>query len=340
MDAFHHLARDTSVAQAPAMSHLSESKSRRFGLTVGPVLYLWSRARLLDFYAEIAESPADCVVLGEVVCARRRELRLDDWLALARELTQAGKQVILATQALVETEADLRLIERHADLACHAVEAGDASALALLHGRVPLVLGPHVNVYSQAALREHADLGVLRWVPPLELSLSAVAHINPAGQPVHGPDGGAIVTEVWAFGRLPLSFSARCFTARHAGVPKDQCGYPCMEDPDGRLVRSTEGQSFLVLNGTQIQSAGVHNLLEHGAALASCGATRVRLSPQASGFTKVIEDFDAVLNGDQPAKERLAGWADAGVPQPLVTGYAFGGAGMNAVHVELAGVDA
>ena len=113
-----------------------------------------------------------------------------------------------------------------------------------------------------------------------------------------------------------------------------------MDDPDGRLVRSTEGQSFLVLNGTQVQSAGVHNLLEHGAALASSGATRVRLSPQSSGFTKVIEDFDAVLNGGQQAAERLAGWADAGVPQPLVTGYAFGGAGMNAVQAESSGLDA
>jgi collagenase-like PrtC family protease len=55
----------------------------------------------LNFYAELADSPADTVVLGESVCARRRELRLDDWLALGRELAAAGKQVVLATQALV-----------------------------------------------------------------------------------------------------------------------------------------------------------------------------------------------------------------------------------------------
>jgi hypothetical protein len=66
----------------------------------------------------------------------------------------------------------------------------------------------------------------------------------------------------------------------------------------------------------------------------------VRLSPQSSGFTKVIEDFYAVLNGGQQAAERLAGWADAGVPRPLVTGYAFGGAGMNAVQAESSGLDA
>lgn len=328
------------AATAATHADLGAPMPAHFGLSVGPVLYFWPRERLLAFYADVADSPADCVVLGEVVCARRRELRLDDWLALARELTQAGKQVVLATQALVETESDLRLIERHGDLACHAVEAGDASALALLHGRVPLVLGPHINIYSQAALREHADMGVLRWVPPLELPLAAVACINPPAQPVCGPDGTAVSTELWSFGRMPLSFSARCFTARHAGVPKDQCGYPCMDDPDGRLLRSTEGQPFLVLNGTQTQSAGVHNLLEHRAALAATGATRLRLSPQSTGFMQVIEDFEAVLNHGQPAAERLARWAGAGVPQPLVSGYAFGVPGMNPASGGLPGASA
>jgi collagenase-like PrtC family protease len=107
---------------------------RRWGLTVGPVQYLWPRERLLAFYAELADSPADCIVLGEVVCARRRELRLDDWLALGRELAQAGKQVVHATQTLVETEADLRQIERLGAETDQWVEAGDASALALLQG--------------------------------------------------------------------------------------------------------------------------------------------------------------------------------------------------------------
>ena len=50
----------------------------RLALTVGPVLYYWSRENLMRFYAEVADSPADTVVLGESVCARRRELRLAD----------------------------------------------------------------------------------------------------------------------------------------------------------------------------------------------------------------------------------------------------------------------
>ena len=104
----------------------------RLALTVGPVLYHWSRDKLLQFYADVAESVADTVVLGEVVCARRRELRLDDWLELGRALRNAGKQVVLAAQALIETEADLRLLERQSEQQEFAVEAGDASALQLL----------------------------------------------------------------------------------------------------------------------------------------------------------------------------------------------------------------
>ncbi|OYW18784.1 MAG: U32 family peptidase, partial [Burkholderiales bacterium 12-64-5] len=72
----------------------------RIALTVGPVLYYWPRRTLLDFYADVAESPADTVVLGEVVCSRRHEMKTADWLALARDLAACGKEIVLASQAL------------------------------------------------------------------------------------------------------------------------------------------------------------------------------------------------------------------------------------------------
>lgn len=301
----------------------------RMGLTVGPVLYHWTRQALMDFYATVADGPADAVVLGEVVCARRRELRLDDWLALGRELAAAGKQVVLATQALVETEADLRLIEHQGAQDGFAVEAGDASALALLAGRVPLWLGPHINVYSAAALREHADLGVQRWVAPVELPLATLAHISPPAAPVRGPAGPAIATEAWAFGRLPLAFSARCFTARHHGLAKDRCEYRCLGDPDGLPLHSTEGMPFLVLNGTQTQSAALQSLLGEGPALRAAGVRHLRLSPCARGFATVLDDFDAVFNRGAAPAGRAQAWAAHGVPGPLANGYAHQRPGMD-----------
>ena len=301
----------------------------RLALTVGPVLYHWPRETLLRFYAELADGPADTVVLGEVVCARRRELRLPDWLALGRELQAAGKEVVLATQALIESEADLRLLERQAEQQEFAVEAGDASALQVLAGRVPLVLGPHLNIYSRAALQEHAALGAMRWVAPIELPIETLALVNPPHSPVRTPQGLQVVTEAWVFGRMPLAFSARCFTARHHGLNKDDCGYRCLADPDGLAMFSIEGQPFLTLNGTQTQSASVQNLLHERPALLAAGVARLRLSPCAQGFAQVVADFDEVMNGVAAATGRAEDWPRAGVPGPFSNGYAHGQAGMN-----------
>ena len=292
----------------------------RLALTVGPVLYHWPRDTLTAFYADIAESCADTVVLGDAVCARRREYKLPDWLALGRELAAAGKEVVLATQALIETEADLRLLERQAEQREFAVEAGDASALQLLAHRVPLVLGPHLNIYSREALAEYADLGASRWVAPVELPLDAVALVNPRSDPVRTVEGAPFVTEVWAFGRMPLAFSARCFTARHHRVAKDECGFRCLADPDGLALATTEGSAFLVLNGTQTQSATVQCLLGEREALQDAGVSRLRLSPCAQGFAQVLADFEAVMNRGESAVARAAAWT--GLPGALSNGYA------------------
>ena len=299
----------------------------RIALTVGPLLYHWPRNSVTAFYGELADSAADCIVLGEVVCARRRELKLADWLALAAELQQSGKQVVLATQALIESEADLRLLRSQAGQHEFLVEAGDASALRMLQGR-PFVLSPHINIYSQAALQQHAALGAVRWVPPLELDLEAVARINPKLVPVFNRRGEALETELFAFGRLPLAFSARCFTARHHHLSKDECQFRCLEDPDGLAVRSTEGAEFLVLNGTQTQSAGLHCLLGQAPALRAAGVRRLRLSPCSQGFDEVLEQYERVFNHGQSADSGLQVLRDLPLPGQLVNGYALKQPGM------------
>lgn len=288
------------------MNTMTMPASPRLALSVGPLLYHWSRETVLQFYADLAESPADTIVLGETVCARRRELRLEDWLALGRELRAAGKDVVLAAQALIETEADLRLLERQAEQQEFAVEAADASALQLLAGRVPLVLGPHINIYSREALAEHADLGASRWVAPVELSLDALALINPPADPVRTSAGEAIATEAWVFGRLPLAFSARCFTARHHNLQKDACEYRCLGVADGLDLRTREGAPFLTINGTQTQSAGVYTLLRELPALAEAGVDVVRVSPQGEGTFEVLAAFRDAIDGVRAAADAFA----------------------------------
>ena len=295
----------------------------RIQITVGPVLPYWSRRTLIDFYGAVADSPADTVVLGEVVCSRRHEMKHDDWLALGRELAACGKEVVLASQALLESESDLRDMRRLAAQDEFLVEAGDASALRALAGR-PFVLGPHVNVYSQPALVEHAGLGAIRWVAPVELSLEAIGLVNPPHAPVAGgPQADTpIATEVFAFGRLPLAFSARCFTARHYHLNKDECGFRCIEHPDGLLLATAEGAPFLTLNGIQTQSAAQQCLIGDGAAMRDAGVTRVRLSPVAQRFATVIDRFDRVLNHEGDAGAARADLEAISLPGRLADGFA------------------
>jgi collagenase-like PrtC family protease len=312
---------------------------RPLELTVGPLLYWWPRSAVMALYGAVADSPASTVVLGEVVCSRRNEFAFDDWIALARDLAAAGKTVVLATMALVMSEAELRALRRIALQDEFAVEAGDASALRLLaraHAeaptREPFVLGPHVNIYNRDALIEHAALGAARWVAPVELPLDALAHINPPAAPVRSSAGAAMQTEVFGFGRLPLAFSARCFTARHHRLAKDACEFRCRDDRDGLLVRSSEDQDFLVLNGIQTQSAALHSVIAHGAALRAAGVHSVRLSPTGGDFARVLTLFDQALNQSEPAAADAAHeLAALELPGALVNGFALRRPGIEAV---------
>lgn len=309
-----------------------------FTLAVGPVTYYWTRASLTEFYAEVADSAAQTVYLGETVCARRREMKAEDWFDLARDLRAAGKDVVLSAQVLVESESDLRVLRRLAENGEFQVEANDAAAVRLLAGRGPFVLGPHINIYSRDALREYAQLGPSRWVAPLELSIEAVAAINPSNDPLPGGTGGApIETEIFAFGRMPLAFSARCFTARHYHLQKDDCAFRCIEHPDGLLLSSREGEPFLSMNGIQTQSAGTHCLIGEREALARAGIRRLRLSPQARNFAAIVRCFDEVFNRSEPAAGAAAMLAELCLPGGLVNGYAAGRPGKDWSPVALAG---
>jgi collagenase-like PrtC family protease len=282
-------------------------------LALGPLAYYWPRERVLDFYRQALEWPVDVVYLGETVCPRRHELRAADWLDLAARFAGRGKQPVLSTFELIETDADLRTMRSVVENGRYLVEANDMGAVRLAAGRGPFVAGPFLNVYNPATLGLLADCGAMRWVAPVELSGAGVRDVVVSQcRPVE--------TEVVAYGRLPLAVSARCFTARYHNLDKDHCGYRCIEDPEGMLLSTREGEPFLVLNGVQTQSARVHNLLQRLDEARAAGAQVLRLYPQAEGMAEVVAAFHAVAHGEADAASAAARLAQV-MPAAACDGY-------------------
>jgi len=287
-------------------------------LSLGPLLYYWSRDDVQAFYDEAKAWPVARVHLGESVCSRRHLLRLSDWLTLAEQLAAAGKEVVLSSLTLIESESDLKALRRMVADGRFRVEANEWGAVRLLsEAGVPFVAGSTLNIYNPETLGVLAGLGAQRWLPPVEIShamLTALLRQAPAG----------METEVFAYGRLPLAYSARCFTARHYNLPKDDCQFRCLDHPDGLALATREGEPFLTLNGIQTQSAGVYNLIGELPAMRELGITSLRLSPQSRHMGRVVEAFEAALGGDANAAEKLA----RAMPGPPVDGYWHGRAGL------------
>lgn len=292
-------------------------------LALGPVLTYWPRATMFEFYQQVAEGPADIVYIGETVCSRRHELKLSDWLDVADLLASAGKQVVLSTQALIEANTELATLRKITSNGRYLVEANDFGAVHSMPPGTPFVAGPHLNLYNGPALAMLAEFGATRWVPPLEMGRAQLADVLR-----DGPAG--IETEVFAHGRMPLAFSARCFTARNRNLPKDDCQFSCLEHPDGLLLHTREQKPFLVLNGTQTQSSSVYCLIGELAQLAQAGVDVLRISPQANGTAQVLDIYDQArrgLLGADEARQQLAPL----LPGEPCNGYWHGQPGMDQV---------
>ncbi|MEN8132862.1 MAG: U32 family peptidase [Pseudomonadota bacterium] len=289
-------------------------------LSLGPVLYYWPRDVLLEFYRDIAQTPVDIVYLGETVCSKRRSLSAEDWLDLAHQLEQAGKQVVLSSLALLEAGSERGALKSLCENGHFMVEANDMAAIQLLAEKTPFIAGPSINIYNSRSLSFLSDLGMKRWVMPLELSRETLADLQSAR-----PQG--VETEVFAYGRMPLAYSARCFTARAHNLPKDDCQFRCLDYPDGLLLSTRENESFLVLNGIQTQSARSFSLLGQLDELLPLGVDVLRISPQSRHTRKVIELFHGCLHDGQSPEINLAALKPC-MPLGACDGYWYGKPGV------------
>jgi collagenase-like PrtC family protease len=293
-------------------------------LSLGPLLYYWSRDDVFKFYESIADTNVDIVYLGETVCSKRRLLKPDAWLQVAGLLKEAGKEVVLSTLTLLEANSELSALRKICSNEDYMVEANDMTAVQLMSGKQSFVTGPAVNIYNSRTLGVLVRSGLKRWTLPVELSKETLTTMHQERPP-------GVETEVFAFGRLPLAYSARCFTARAHNLPKDDCQYRCLDYPDGLMLKTREDESFLVLNGIQTQSAKTQNLIRDIKDFIDLEIDVLRISPQSRNTLQVIDIFDKALRGkinSDEAEKSLQRFIMSGE----CDGYWHGQAGMDSTN--------
>jgi collagenase-like PrtC family protease len=138
-------------------------------------------------------------------------------------------------------------------------------------------------------------------------------------------------TEILAYGRMPLAFSARCFTARHYNLPKDDCQFRCIDHADGLALQTREGEAFLVLNGIQTQSARVYNLLGELPGLHAAAVDILRVSPQAFHTPRILQLFRDCIEGQSTPQQALQAMQKL-MPEAACDGYWHGKPGLEQVH--------
>ena len=288
-------------------------------LTLGPVLYHWAPERWRDFYYRIAdEAPVDTVVVGETVCSKRAPFKQDYIPGVVERLEAAGKRVLHASLILISLPRERRQARELMQAENAEVEINDLSCLSSL-GERPFAAGPLVNIYNEASAGFLAERGATRICLPPELPLSAIAIIAAALPQV--------TLEVFAFGRVPLAISARCYHARAHNLTKDNCRFVCEQDPDGMPVQTLDGAGFLSVNGVQTLSHNSASLIRDIPTLRNAGIASMRLSPQVCNMVKVARLFRDVIDErlDPEEAERRLGAVYPDVP--LANGFLHGAPG-------------
>jgi len=264
-------------------------------VSLGPILYYWPRPRMELFYQQLIGLPLDVIYLGETVCSKRRAFSAAEWIELGRQLQLQGKQVTLSTLALIESGSELGVVRRLCNNGELLVEANDMGAVQILaESKIPFAAGPGLNIYNSHTLKLLYRLGAQRWVAPVEISRHGLADILSA---THSMALTGLETEVVSYGRLPLAYSARCFTARAYNIPKDHCEFKCLDLADGLAMESRENVPLFTINGIQLQSGRIVNLLPEWREMGEIGVSMMRISPVASGTGDVVEQFCGVVAG-------------------------------------------
>lgn len=300
---------------------------QKMSLAMGPVLFNWSREKWQDFYAEIAdEAPVDVVYLGEVVCSKRLPFYAEAIFQAAERLQRGGKRVVLSSLASITLPRERRDTADLVRMGDFEIEVNDLTALAYAGPNRHVHIGPFINVYNEGSLSFAAGCGATSVCLPPELPIGTVRILGRVSRLLK------VGCEVWAFGRIPLAMSGRCYHARLEGLSKDSCQFVCARDEDGRDVDTLDGDKFLTINGVQTLSHAYCNIIGDTDQLVAAGVTSMRLSPHTCDMTAISKIFRDRLDGKLDANdaqqriERVTGLI------PFSNGFLFGDHGSQLVQ--------
>ncbi|MDX5592214.1 ubiquinone anaerobic biosynthesis protein UbiV [Pseudovibrio sp. SPO723] len=284
-------------------------------LSLGPNFFNWPNEQLVDFYARIAdEAQIERVYVGEVICGKRMPFSDKVFPEIIERLQAAGKTVVVSTLALPVTVRDRKSIVELCEWD-GLVEVNDFAGVAKRKGK-PFAAGPFLNVYNEGAAQTLVNMGMESVCPPVELPMTSIETIAKAV-----PD---LDMELFAFGRLPLAVSGRCYHARAHKLHKDSCQFICDRDPDGMDVTTLDDEIFLAANGIQTLSNTVHATALTKDELIDKGVKRLRLSPHSLDMVAVINIFRDLAEGRIDGEECAARLRALPLPGQLANGYLTG----------------
>lgn len=262
-------------------------------ISLAPLHYPWSGEQIRQFYQEAAQNPIiSRIYLGEIVCAKRRPLLQKYLTAIIEDLQAANKEIVISTPVLHNDNDSHQLMLDNIALAKQhqlAVEINDLAGVTHLDGQ-KFIIGPYINTYNRDTLGVFQRIGAQLLSPPFECNQTVIRDLAQANLPL----------EITIFGKIPLSISSRCFIAHNLQLERDECKLACIKE-NQELIASSNDTDLFTINGMQVQSAKIYNLINQLPELLAMGINNFRVMP-TTGFSlaKISDMILARLNNQKP----------------------------------------
>ncbi|MBS9778467.1 MAG: U32 family peptidase [Gammaproteobacteria bacterium] len=215
--------------------------------SLAPILYKVPDDDIVAFYNETKKIDAlHSLSIGETVCTKRSRAKHKLLFNIAENMANAGKEVYISTPALIMDKNDIDYTTKIIKESEFPIEANDLTSISLCleYGKA-FSVGALVNTYNENTLQYFFNKGALKVSLPFEIPVESAVKI--ATSKNHK-------VEFTAYGKVPLSMSARCYHAKHYGKNKRTCAFVCEAHKTGMEISTIENQKILLVNGTMVMS--------------------------------------------------------------------------------------